>query len=64
MTMIGYVFRVGAAVILVWFAVYGLEQKRQATPSPDLRVEPVADVLRRAGHADRCVWAEVWEKAA
>lgn len=64
--------RIGIAVILVWFAIYGIEQKREAPPLPQDapsklmldKVAPVASVLRSASPVDRAVWAEVWEKAA
>lgn len=64
--------RIGVAVILVWFAVYGIEQKRAVPPVPQDapskalmdKVAPVANALRSASAVDRALWAEVWEKAA
>lgn len=67
-----HALRIGAAVILVWFAVYGIEQQRVA-PQPELdapagdiadKLAPVAKALRWASAVDRALWAEVWEKAA
>lgn len=70
--MTAHVLRIGAAVILVWFAVYGIEQKRPApqpehdAPASDIaeKLAPVAKALRQASAVDRALWAEVWEKAA
>jgi hypothetical protein len=70
--MTAHVLRIGAAVILVWFAIYGVEAQR-TPPKPELdapaegvadRVAPVAKALRQASAVDRALWAEVWEKAA
>ena len=64
------ILRIGAAVILVWFAINGLEQKR---PQPDLdvpanvdgeKIAAVAKALKQASAVDRALWAEVWEKAS
>jgi hypothetical protein len=68
--MTAHVLRIGAAVILVWFAVYGIEQQR---PQPDLdvptnvdadKLAAVSKALRQASAVDRALWAEVWEKAS
>ena len=66
------ILRIGAAVILVWFAINGLEQKRPA-PQPDHdvpshvdsdKLAAVAKALKQASAVDRALWAEVWEKAS
>jgi hypothetical protein len=62
--------RIGVAVILVWFAIYGIEAKRPQpehdAPAAGLadKLAPVAKVLQQASHVDRALWAEVWEKSA
>jgi hypothetical protein len=64
------ILRIGAAVILVWFAINGLENKR---PQPDIdvptnvdgdKIAAVAKALKQASVVDRALWAEVWEKAS
>lgn len=70
--MTSHVLRAGAAVILVWFALYGIEspqtvpQPERDAPASDLadKLAPVAKALRFATPVDRALWAEVWEKAA
>ena len=66
-----HLLRVGVAVILLWFAIYGIEQKKDAPPAVDPpaaglldKLAPVERVLRKASPVDRALWAEVWEKAA
>jgi len=64
--------RIGAAVIIVWFAINGLGQKPPA-PQPDLdvpvdvdsdKLAAIAKALKQASAVDRALWAEVWEKAS
>lgn len=64
--------RIGAAVIIVWFAINGLEQKRPA-PQPDNdvpanvdgdKIAAVAKALKQVSAVDRALWAEVFEKAS
>jgi hypothetical protein len=70
--MTAHVLRIGAAVILVWFAVYGIDKPQPPAPQPDNapasdladKMAPVAKVLSKVSHVDRALWAEVWEKAA
>ena len=66
------ILRIGAAVILVWFAINGLEPKRPA-PQPDHdvpanvdgeKIAAIAKALKQASAVDRALWAEVWEKAS
>jgi hypothetical protein len=66
------ILRIGAAVIIVWFAINGIEQKRPA-PQPDHdvpanvdgdRIAAIAKALKQASAVDRALWAEVWEKAS
>lgn len=72
MTMSYEILRIGAAVIIVWFAINGLEQRRPV-PQPDHdvpsnvdgdKLAAVAKALRQASAVDRALWAEVWEKAS
>jgi len=64
------IIRIAISVILVWFAIYGLDSRppapSPAAPSPDVadKLKPVAAALSTASHVDRCLWAEVWTKAA
>ena len=64
------ILRIGAAVIIIWFAINGLEQKQ---PQPDLdvpanvdgdKIADVAKALKQASAVDRALWAEAWEKAS
>ena len=64
------ILRIGAAVIIIWFAINGLEQKQ---PQPDLdvpanvdgdKIAAVAKALKQASAVDRALWAEAWEKAS
>jgi hypothetical protein len=71
--MTAHILRIGAAVVLVWFAIYGIDKQHSPAPSPEHdspaadstgKLAPVAAALRQASAVDRALWAEVWEKAA